>query len=86
MQNVATATKGLSILASRPKTTVEIENERMQSEVERLTRATRTLAEVLQLKKGDMRAPSRTFDELKRCISMFTLLNLVCGEINLILQ
>ena len=79
--NFASAWKGLSILACRPKTTAEIEEEREWSAAERQTAATHMFPEALQLEKGDSCMPTGDYDQLKKNMLMFTLWNtILCGE------
>ena len=67
------AGKGLSILACQPKTSLEVEEELEHAEAEWWTRLTRALTEQLQLEKGYMQTPLNDYEQLRKCISMFTL-------------
>ena len=67
------AGKGLSILACQPKTSQEVEEELEHAEAEWWTRLTRILTEPLQLEKGYMQTPLNNYEQLRKCISMFTL-------------
>lgn len=71
------AGKGLSILACQPKTSQGIEEEEEKAAPEKLTVSIWRLAEALQLEKGDVCTPPGDYEQLKNCISMYTLLNLV---------
>lgn len=65
------------MLSCQPKTSQEIKEEREWSDAEQRTVATRTFSEALQMEKGDVQTPPWDYEQLKKCVSLFTLLNVV---------
>jgi hypothetical protein len=63
--HIASASKGLSILACRARTSTETECIREQEHAVSATESTRQLDELLRLSKGTTRAPADNFWELK---------------------
>ncbi len=68
---IASASKGLSILACRARTTTETERVQEQEQAVSATENTRQLNELLRLSKGTTHAPADNFWELKVNISTF---------------
>jgi hypothetical protein len=69
--HIASALKGLSILACCARTTTETERIRKQEQAVSATENTRQLDELLRLSKGSTRAPADNFWELKANIPTF---------------
>jgi hypothetical protein len=69
--HIASALKGLSILACRAMTTTETERICKQEQAVSATENTRQLSEILRLSKGTTRAPADNFWELKANIATF---------------
>ena len=67
----ALASKGLTILACRARTTAETERVRKQEHALSATENTRQLEDLLRLTKGTTRAPADNFWELKMNIATF---------------
>jgi hypothetical protein len=74
--HLSSASKGLSILACRARTTQETERVREQEQALSATKKTRLLDDLLKLPKGTTRAPADNFWELKMNVSTF--MALVC--------
>jgi hypothetical protein len=69
--HIASASKGLSILACRSRTSTETECIREQEQAVSATDNTRQLDKLLRLAKGTMRAPVHNFWELKANIATY---------------
>jgi hypothetical protein len=69
--HLSSASKGLSILACRARTTQETERVREQEQALSTTERTRLLDDLLKLPKGTTRAPADNFWELKMNVSTF---------------
>jgi hypothetical protein len=69
--HLSLASKGLSILACRARTTHETERVREQEQALSATEKTRLLDDLLKLPKGTTRAPADNFWELKMNVSTF---------------
>ncbi len=69
--HLASASKGLSILACRARTTQEMERVREHEQALSATEKTRNLEDLLHLSKGTTRAPADNFWELKMNIATF---------------
>jgi hypothetical protein len=69
--HLASASKGLTILACRARTTAETEKVREQEHALSATENTRQLEDLLRLTKGSTRAPADNFWELKMNIATF---------------
>jgi hypothetical protein len=69
--HLALASKGLSILACRARTTQETERVREQEKALSATEKTRLLDDLLRLPKGTTRAPADNFWKLKLNIATF---------------
>jgi hypothetical protein len=69
--HLSSASKGLSILACRARTTQETECVRKQEQALSATEKTRLLDDLLKLPKGTTRAPADNFWELKMNVSTF---------------
>jgi hypothetical protein len=69
--HLASASKGLTILVCRARTTAETERVREQEHALSATENTRQLEDLLRLTKGSTRAPADNFWELKMNIATF---------------
>jgi hypothetical protein len=71
LAHLASASKGLTILACRARTMAETERACKQEQALSTTKKTRQLEDLLRLTKGTTRAPANNFWELKMNIATF---------------